>query len=144
MEVFLCLDLGEKRIGIAVGSFETRLPMPLDAFEHKSRKLDIEKVRQMAEEHCVTNIVIGISLQEDGTLNSMGRHSVSFGSDLEKATAIPVVYWDESLSTRDAKDLRLETGASRKNRRGHQDSLAAVIILRSYFENLTNKESSPS
>jgi putative holliday junction resolvase len=144
MGVFLCLDLGEKRIGIAVGSFETRLPVPLDAFEHKSRKLDIEKVRLLAVEQGATTFVIGISLQEDGTPNSMGRHSVSFGSDLEKATDIPVVYWDESLSTLDAKKLRLETGASKKYRQGHQDSLAATIILRSYFENLTDKESSSS
>jgi putative holliday junction resolvase len=141
MQVFLCLDLGEKRIGTAVGSLETKLAKPLEVIEHKSRKSDIEKIRQMAAAHAVANFIIGISMQEDGTPNSMGRHAMSFGTDLEKETAIPVVYWDESLSTRDAKGLRLETGASRKSRQGHQDSLAAAIILRSYFESLSEKES---
>lgn len=144
MQVFLSLDLGEKRIGMAVGSLEARLATPLEVIEHKTRKSDIEKIRQMAVRHAVTSYVIGISMQEDGTPNSMGRHAMSFGTDLEKETSIPVVYWDEALSTREAKDLRLETGATRKNREGHHDSLAAAIILRSYFESLTDKESSSS
>ena len=137
MRIFLCLDLGEKRIGTAVGSLESRLAAALETFEHKSRTSDIEKIRQLAAAHAVTDFVIGISLQEDGTPNSMGRHALSFGNDLKESTSIPVIYWDETLSTQDARALRLETGASRKNRKGHQDAVAARLILQSYFESLT-------
>jgi putative holliday junction resolvase len=144
MRVFLCLDLGEKRIGVALGSLEARLASPLESFDHESRKLDIEKVRQKVIGHAVTDFVVGISLQEDGSPNSMGRHALSFGGDLEKTTGIPVVYWDEALSTRDAKSLRLETGVSKKNRRGHQDAMAAAVILQSYFDSLTQQDTSHS
>ncbi|MEI8130788.1 MAG: Holliday junction resolvase RuvX [Leptolinea sp.] len=140
MRVFLCLDLGEKRIGVAIGSLDARLAAPLLVFEHLSRKSDIEKVQQMMAAHAATDILIGISRQEDGSPNSMGRHSLSFGGDLEKATGICVVYWDEALSTRDARALRLETGTSRKNRRGHQDSFAAALILQSYFDSFAQND----
>jgi len=144
MRVFLCLDLGEKRIGVAGGSLETRLATPLLVFKHISRKSDIEKVRQMMSDHATTDILIGISRQEDGSPNSMGRHALSFGGELQKATGITIMYWDEALSTRDARAQQLENGASMKNRRGHQDSLAAAVILQSYFDSLTQRDASHS
>jgi putative Holliday junction resolvase len=142
--MFLCLDLGEKRIGMASGNLEARLATPIGVFEHKSRKSDIEIILQTISKYTITDVVIGISYQEDGTPNSMGRHSLSFGSDLEKATSIQVTYWDEALSTRTAKELRLETGAGMKKRQGHQDAVAAAVILQSFFENITQQDQSNS
>jgi putative holliday junction resolvase len=140
MPVFLCLDLGEKRIGVAVGSSETRLAKSLELFDHKSRRADIEKVQQLAFAQGATVFVIGTSYLENGSPNAMGRHSISFGKDLMKTTGLSVVYWDEALSTKDAKNLRLETGTSIKNRRGHQDALAAALVLQSYFDNISLKD----
>jgi putative Holliday junction resolvase len=132
---YLCIDLGAKRIGLAKGSLETRLAAPLQTINHVSRNSDIQAVINLIALHEITNIVIGISYQMDGSPNSMGKHSLSFGEGLKQAIDLPIVYWDESLSTYDAKLLRLETGASRKARSGHQDSLAAALILQSYFDN---------
>jgi putative Holliday junction resolvase len=144
MRVFLCIDLGEKRIGLATGSLDARLAASLGFIEHKSRRLDIERIQSVTVKNSVTDIVIGLSLQEDGTPNSMGRHALSFGKVLEETTGLPVTYWDETLSTRDAKDLRLETGASRKDRRGHQDALAAALILQSFFDSQIKQDFSHS
>jgi putative Holliday junction resolvase len=135
MRVFMCLDLGEKRIGLATGSLETCLASPVGHIDHKSRKIDIEKIQALFDQYSVNEVILGISYQENGTPNSMGKHALSFGEDLQKSTGIPVRYWDETLSTRDAKDIRLETGANRKNRQGHQDALAAALILQSFFDN---------
>jgi len=143
MRVFLCLDLGEKRIGLATGSLEASLAASVGFIEHKSRKIDIEKIKAMLDQYSVSEVIIGISYQEDGTPNSMGRHALSFGGELEKTTGIPVQYWDEAFSTRDAKDLRLETGASKKNRQGHQDAVAAALILQSYFDSQLQKGDPP-
>jgi putative Holliday junction resolvase len=106
--------------------------------------VDIERIQSLAVKNSVTDIVIGLSLQEDGTPNSMGRHALSFGRALEEMTGLPVTYWDETLSTRDAKDLRLETGANRKDRRGHQDALAAALILQSFFDSQIKQDFSHS
>jgi putative Holliday junction resolvase len=136
MKTYLCIDLGEKRIGLATGSLETRLARRLGVINHQSRNLDIEKILAVAGENQVTNIVIGISYQEDGAPNSMGRHALSFGTALQAACGIPVEYCDEALSTVDAREKALVSGFSRKARGGHQDALAAEIILQSFFDQI--------
>jgi putative Holliday junction resolvase len=140
MKTYLCIDLGEKRIGLATGSLESRLARRLGVVNHQSRKMDIEKILKLASENQATNFVIGISYQEDGTPNSMGRHALSFGEALQSASGFPVEYCDESLSTVDAREKALASGFSRKDRGGHQDALAAEIILQSFFDQLPPDE----
>ncbi len=134
MTKYLCIDLGEKRIGLAAGSLETRLARRLGVINHQSRKIDIEKILKVAAENQATRFVIGVSYQEDGSPNSMGRHSLTFGAALQEAGGLPVEYIDEALSTVDARNAALESGFSRKDRGGHQDALAAEIILQSFFD----------
>lgn len=136
MTTYLCIDPGEKHIGLAAGSLETRLARRLGVVNHQSRKLDIEKILKIAAENQVTHFVIGISYQENGEPNSMGRHALTFGAALHEASGLPVEYCDEALSTVDAREKALAAGYSRKDRGGHQDALAAEIILQSYFDSL--------
>jgi putative holliday junction resolvase len=136
MTKYLCIDLGEKRIGLASGSLETRLARRLGVINHVSRKTDIEKILKAAEENEVTNFVIGVSYQENGEPNSMGRHALTFGAALQSTGGLPVEYIDEALSTVDAREMALSAGLSRKDRGGHQDDRAAEIILQSYFDSL--------
>jgi putative holliday junction resolvase len=140
MKIYLCIDLGEKRIGLAIGSLETRLARRLGVINHQSRNMDIEKILAVTGENQVTNFVIGISYQEDGAPNSMGRHALSFGAALQTASGIPVEYCDEALSTVDAREKALALGFSRKDRGGHQDALAAEIILQSFFDQIPPNE----
>jgi putative holliday junction resolvase len=134
MKQYLCIDLGEKRIGLATGSLDTRLVRALGIIQHHSRKADFDRIITLINENQITSVIIGISYQEDGTPNSMGRHALSFGKDLETIIKLPVEYWDESLSTKDARADALSLGYSKKQRRGHQDALAAVVILQSFFD----------
>ncbi len=110
MNTLLGIDLGEKRIGLAIGSLESRLARPLQVINHKSRKSDIETIMRIIKQETISSIVIGISYQEDGQPNSMGRHALSFGSDLHTESGLPVEYWDEALSTRDARAQAIEIG----------------------------------
>ncbi len=64
----------------------------------------------------------------------MGKHALSFGTDLGTSCNVLVEYWDESLSTIDARANALQSGFTMKQRRGHQDALAAAVILQSYFD----------
>ncbi len=134
MKEYLGLDLGEKRIGVAAGSLEARLARPLGVINHQSRKADIDRILQIIQEQKINSVVIGISYQENGEPNSMGKHALSFGTDLGTSCNVLVEYWDESLSTIDARANALQSGFTMKQRRGHQDALAAAVILQSYFD----------
>ncbi len=130
----LAVDHGEKRIGLAVSDPTATIASPLTVIKHVSRTMDAAQVANLAEEIDVSLIVIGQSFDEEGLPNLAGRRAAKFAEALREQTQIPIVLWDESFSTQDAQATRIELGVSRKKRAGHQDSLAAVVILQSYLE----------
>lgn len=130
----LAVDHGEKRIGLALSDPTATIASPLKVIEHVSRLLDAAQVANVAHENEVGLIVIGQSFDEEGRPNLAGRRAAKFAATLKEQTQIPVVLWDESFSTQDARAARIALGVSRKDRSGHQDALAAVMILRSYLE----------
>ena len=130
----LAVDHGEKRIGIALSDETATIAGPLNVIEHISRAIDAAQVAELAARNNVALIVIGQSFDEDGKPNPAGRRAGRFADELKNKTKIPVELWDESFSTQDARSARIDLGVSRKNRAGHQDALAAVVILQSYLE----------
>jgi len=130
----LAVDHGEKRIGLALSDPTGTIANPLQVIRHVSRLLDAAQVADIATQHDAGVIVIGQSFDEEGNPNLAGRRAARFAEALREQTSIPVVLWDESFSTQDARVARIELGVSRKNRSGHQDALAAVMILQSYLE----------
>lgn len=130
----LAVDHGEKRIGLALSDPTGTIANPFKVIEHVSRLMDAAQVAALAQENNVDRIVIGQSFNEEGRPNLAGRRAAKFARALREQTSIPVVLWDESFSTQDARAARIELGVSRKKRGGHQDELAAVVILQSYLE----------
>jgi putative Holliday junction resolvase len=130
----LAVDHGEKRIGLALSDPTATIANPLRVIEHVSRLMDAAQVANLAHENEVGLIVIGQSFDEEGRPNLAGRRAAKFAEALQEQTQIPIVLWDESFSTQDARLTRIELGVSRKKRGGHQDALAAVVILQSYLE----------
>lgn len=130
----LAVDHGEKRIGLALSDPTGTLASPLTVIKHVSRLLDAAQVANLAAENEAGLIVIGQSFDEDGNPNLAGRRAAKFAEALREQTRIPVELFDESFSTQDARATVIELGFSRKKRAGHHDSLAAVMILRSYIE----------
>jgi len=130
----LAVDHGEKRIGLALSDPTGTLASPLQVIKHISRLMDAAQVAELAAQHATELIVIGQSFEEDGNPNLAGRRAAKFAEALKEQTQIPVELFDESFSTQDARATVIEMGFSRKKRAGHHDSLAAVMILRSYIE----------
>ena len=130
----LAVDHGEKRIGLALSDPTATIASPLKVIDHVSRLTDAAHVASLAQENDVGLIVIGQSFDEDGNPNLAGRRAARLGDALKEQTQIPIVLWDESFSTQDARAARIALGGSRKKRAGHHDSLAAVVILQSYLE----------
>jgi putative holliday junction resolvase len=128
------VDHGEKHIGLAISDPTATIASPLKVIKHVSRLMDAAQVANLAAENGVALIVIGQSLDDEGKPNLAGRRAAKFAEALKEQTRIPVVLWDESFSTQDARAVRIEMGVSRKQRAGHMDELAAVMILRSYLD----------
>src|SRR5690606_10639576 len=121
-------------IGLALSDPTGTLASPLTVLKHVSRLLDAAQVANLAAENEAGLIVIGQSFDEEGEPNLAGRRAAKFAEALREQTRIPVELFDESFSTQDARATIIELGFSRKKRAGHHDSLAAVMILRSYIE----------
>ena len=130
----LAVDHGEKHIGLALSDPTATIASPLKVIQHVSRLLDAAQVANLASEHEAALIVIGQSFDEEGKPNLSGRRAAKFAESLKQQTQIPVILWDESFSTQDARAARIEMGVSRRKRGGHMDELAAVMILKSYLD----------
>lgn len=130
----LALDLGEKRIGIAISDPDGIIATPFGVIQHVSRKIDSALVLQFAEENGVNTIVIGQALGESGEETRQSRHAQRFMNSLIEESNIKITLWDESYSTKSARLARAAMGVNQKNRRGHLDDLAATVILQSYLE----------
>jgi putative Holliday junction resolvase len=130
----LAVDHGEKRIGLALSDPSATIAGPLKVIKHVSRLVDAAQVAEIANQNDAERIVIGQSFDEEGNPNAAGRRAARFADELKNQTDIPIVLFDESFSTQEARASRIEMGVSRKKRSGHLDELAAVMILRSYLE----------
>jgi len=130
----LAVDHGEKRIGLALSDPTGAIASPLQVIKHVSRLLDAAQVADIAVQHDAGLIVIGQSFDEEGNPNLAGRRAAKFAGALQEQTQIPIILWDESFSTQDARAAQIELGLSRKKRSRHHDELAAVMILQSYIE----------
>jgi putative Holliday junction resolvase len=134
----LAVDHGEKRIGLAITDSTGTIASPLKVINHVSRVIDAAQVAETATENGVELVVIGQSFDEQGFPNLAGRRAARFAEALKTQTQISIVLWDESFSTQEARNSRIEMGVRRKKRAGHLDELAATMILQSYLESNRN------
>ena len=115
----LAIDHGEKRIGLALSDPTATIASPFKVIEHVSRLMDAAQVATLAHENDVGLIVIGQSFDEEGRPNLAGRRAAKFAQALKEQTSIPVVLWDESFSTQDARAARID---SRRQRMLHVEA----------------------
>jgi putative Holliday junction resolvase len=130
----LAVDPGSKRIGLAISDPTGTIANPLAVVSHVARLLDAAAVAELAASHQAGLIVVGQSFDEDGNPSYEGRRSARFAEALKTQTIIPVVLWEESFTTQEARLARLQMGASRKNRSGHLDAIAATVLLQSWLD----------
>ena len=130
----LAVDPGSKRFGLALSDPTGTIANPLTVLPHVARLVDAAAVAELASSHEAGLIVIGQSFDDDGSPSFEGRRSARFAEALKTQTTIPVILWEESFTTQDARSARIRMGVSRKNRSGHLDELAATVLLQSYLD----------
>ena len=118
----LGLDYGSKTVGVAVSD-----PLGLTA-------QGVERIEEIISEYQVTEIVLGYPKNMNNTVGERAEKSLEFKEMLEKRTGLPVVMWDERLTTMAADRTLEETGVHKEDRKQYLDQVAAVFILQGYLD----------
>lgn len=130
----LAIDPGEKNIGIAMSDPTATIARPLLVLKHVSLTIDAARIAQVARENQVKRIVVGFPSGGNCEMIPQSRHSQRLAEAIQDQSEAPVTLWDESGSTKIAIRSRIELEVPVSHRRGHQDSLAAAVILQSYLD----------
>ncbi len=128
------LDLGERRIGVAVSDPSRVLARGIEVIECRSLEKNLEAIARLAEEYEVEAIVVGFPRRLNGTAGEEAKKAEAFAAQIEAHLGLAAILWDERLSTVRAARALAE-GGKRKRRLGI-DAVAAVVILQDYLDSL--------
>jgi putative Holliday junction resolvase len=140
----LGLDVGEKRIGVAMSDPLDLTAQPLAVVERRGIRVDVEAVLGTAAGHTVIRVVAGLPLEMDGKEGHQAERVRHFCGELAKRTGLEVVYQDERLTTLQSERLLESAGVRSKERRGLLDKMAAALILQSWLDARAARSAPPS
>ena len=129
----LALDYGTKRIGVALSDELGWTAQPLETFDRRTMDRDIAHIAALVRSHEVARVILGLPLQLDGRAGPAVEGMREFAAKLEAGLPVPLVLWDERMTTKAAEDLLIAADVSRKKRKGAVDRIAAAILLQSYL-----------
>ena len=132
------LDIGEKRTGVALSDPMKLIASPLMVISGTEEKNTIEIILQLARQHHVERIVVGLPLSLSGRIGPQAQKVQGFVEELSGRIDIPVDSWDERLSTVAADKMMADAGVKRKKRRARRDATAAAFILQGYLDATNN------
>lgn len=133
------LDVGERRIGVAVSDATLTLARPVDvlrpaSFEHDGLRLAAAAIARLAgEEDGVSSVVVGLPRRLDGTPTGTTARVEAFAAELERLTGLPVIRQDERLTSREAESRLAVTDKDWRSRKARLDAAAAAVILQDYL-----------
>lgn len=131
----LSIDYGERRIGFAIGNSNRKIATPLSVIQNVSLDSVIENIIQVVKNYEIDSIIIGIPLNEDSTESMQATRVRDFCSKIKKKINLTIMGIDERFTSVNSEKLLLDLDMSRKKRKKYIDSIAATIILQSYFAN---------
>jgi putative Holliday junction resolvase len=130
----LALDLGKKRIGLALSDELGLTAQGLKTLEREGRRDDIETLRKLALESRAELFLIGDPIHMSGAPSRQGEYTREFARELEYKTGLPVKFWDERWTSREAERTLRGSGIAPGERKPAIDRLSAVILLQSYLD----------
>jgi putative Holliday junction resolvase len=135
----LALDVGDKRIGIAVSDPTRTIAQPLETVQRVGYGPDCRYVKALCARYETDEVLLGLPLNMDGSAGSQAEKTKAFGEVLEKAD-LRVSYWDERLTSVAAERALLEGNMRRGERKTHVDKVAAAVILTQWLGRQTERE----
>ncbi len=139
----LALDVGKKRIGIAVSDELGVTAQGMNTLHRTRIREDLEMLKQLAVERGVGTFLVGRPLHMSGAESRQSEYTKEFAERLSNYTGIPIVYWDERLTSAEAERLLRSSGASLPEKKRSVDRLAAVLLLESYLGYLQRENAPP-
>jgi putative pre-16S rRNA nuclease len=134
----LGLDVGTKTIGMALSDVTRSVATPFDTIRRTKFTADAKTIREVVERNQVGALVIGFPLNLDGSEGPRAQSTRAFARNLAAQVAVPMVFWDERLSTAAVERHLIEADASRKRRAEVVDRMAAAYILQGALDRLRN------
>ena len=139
------LDYGSKTVGVAVSDALGLTAQGIEIVRRKSEsklRQTLARIEEIAKEYGVEKIVLGFPKHMNNDIGERAEKSLEFKEMLERRTGLPVVMWDERLTTVEADRTMMETGIRRENRKEYVDMIAAVFILQGYLDYLFHQKES--
>ncbi len=130
------IDVGDKTLGLALSDVERRIASGLETIRRKKFTLDVQRLLALAAEHGVGGLVLGLPLNLDGSEGPRVQATRAFQRNLARLTPLPMLFWDERLSTAAAERTLLENDTSRRRRSEVIDKMAATIILQTALDRM--------
>ncbi len=131
------LDFGSRTVGVAISDSLHLTAQGIETIERKSEtklRQTLARIEQLIEEYEVTEIVLGFPRHMNNSVGERAQLSLEFAEMLKRRTGLPVVMWDERLTTVAANRTLMEAGVRRENRGRYVDKIAAVFILQGYLD----------
>ena len=133
------LDLGEKTIGIALSDVMLTVATPLETIAKRKSALDAEALIALIKKHAVGGLVVGLPLNMNGTEGPSAQSARAFARNFIAKHDLPVLFWDERLSTAAVTRTLIEADVSRAKRKDVVDKMAAAFILQGVLDFLARK-----
>ena len=131
------MDLGSKTVGVAISDPMLITAQGIEIIRRKDEnklRQTLARIEALIVEYEVEEIVLGLPKNMNGTLGERAQASLAFQEKLARRTGLPVVMWDERLTTVAADRAMIEAGIRREDRRDHVDKIAACFILQGYLD----------
>ncbi|MBN9547141.1 MAG: Holliday junction resolvase RuvX [Alphaproteobacteria bacterium] len=140
----LGLDLGEKTIGLALSDRLLMVATPMETLKRGKFAADAARLDIIISEHGIGGLVVGLPLNMDGSDGPSAQSARAFGRNWVNRSALPLIFWDERLSTMAVTRTLLDADASRKRRGEVVDKMAAAYILQGALDRLRRLKTGPA
>ena len=131
------LDYGSKTVGVAISDPLGITAQGIETIERKEEnklRKTLARIEELVKEYEVEKIVLGFPKNMNNTIGERAEKSLDFQAMLERRIGIPVIMWDERLTTIEAERTLMESNVRRENRKKYVDKIAAVFILQGYLD----------
>ncbi|MDI6715951.1 MAG: Holliday junction resolvase RuvX [Actinomycetota bacterium] len=130
----IALDFGRRRIGVAISDPSGKVARPLTVIERKNTEFDIQRISELVEEYDAEEVVVGLPITLSGKIGPQAQEVLKYVDELKKVVKIPIMTWDERLTTAYADRFLREAELRHEKKKRIVDKLAASIILQSYID----------
>jgi putative Holliday junction resolvase len=128
------LDIGDKRIGVAMSDPQGWLASPLEVVLRENDAAALTKISELIKRHEVERVVIGLPRSLDGSLGQQAIKVQVFAQELSRRITVPAEFWDERLSTVAANRLMIEAGTKKADKKSKRDAISSALVLQAYLD----------